>query len=267
MFFRRKKRKDKLGLALGGGGVRGIAHISFLKVLDELEIKPAAISGTSIGALYASGMSGKEIEGELGSMRFLDRVGMVDLALGRRSGLIKGNRIHSWLRELTGEKSFRDLDIPLKVVAADFWRGQPVILDKGPVSDAVRASISVPGIFEPVLLEGRVLIDGGAVDPLPYDILPSWCDIRAAIDVTGTKVPEEGGAEMPNIFESINSSFQILEITLIESRLRASKPDIYIKPVIPNVGSLEFSRAGEMLKASGKAAETFRKKLSGYRLR
>ena len=269
VIFRKKKKQVSLGIALGGGGARGVAHIAFLKVLDELGIRPGMITGTSIGALigalYASGMKAESIEERFRSIKFIDRIRLIDLYWGGKEGLIKGRRIHSLLDELTGGRTFGQLEIPLKVVATDFWNSSEVVIGEGPVSDAVRASISIAGVFEPFVIGRKVLIDGGSSNPLPYDILPHSCSIRAAIDVTGVKVPCDDGVELPNIAECMIASFQVLQTSLIESKLRNSKPDLYIKPQLENIGTLDFSKADEILSATEKHAEDFRSELLKHR--
>ena len=176
------KRKS-VGLALGGGGVRGLAHIPVLELLDELDLKPAVIVGTSIGgiigALYASGRSGSDIRHLIeehtihpndGLKGVLDKTGGILkwvtslLPELHRGGLLNVDRLLGTLLNGISESTFLDLEIPLSVVATDYWNSSQVVFDRGPVMPAVRASMAVPGVFTPVLLDNMVLVDGGIVN-------------------------------------------------------------------------------------------------------
>jgi len=247
----KRTRTPKIGLALGGGGAKGISHIAFLKVFDELGIRPSVVAGTSIGALvgafYASGMTASRIEDVIVGLSLIEMGAMVDLSIRGRSGLIRGTKFTDFLRRHLGRAAFSDMAIPLRIVAADFWKRSQVVFRSGDVADAVRASVSIPGILEPVVLDGRVLIDGGAVNPLPCDVIRRESDIVVAIDVLGEKAPGDGDKGKPNIFESILSTFQIMETAIVENRMRVSPPDIYIKPRLENIRVMEFYRARDIL--------------------
>ncbi|MCD4795884.1 MAG: patatin-like phospholipase family protein, partial [Candidatus Cloacimonetes bacterium] len=155
----------KIGLALGGGGARGLCHIKFIEALDELELKPSIIAGTSIGAIigafYASGLSGVQMENMLYEIDFKDLFKMMDFSFLSRSSLIKGRGVENFLKQNIPVSTFEELNIPLKIVATDFWREDDVVFDSGKLIPAIRASISIPAIFEPVILDDKVLIDGG----------------------------------------------------------------------------------------------------------
>ena len=193
-------RRGKIGLALGGGGARGLAHVPMLEVFDELRIRPDYIVGTSIGAvmglLYASGMSGREIralidrltvsgeESWLGSLFDEDKGRWWDwikLRLGK-GGLVDPGRFLAFLEEQTGVNRFKQLQIPLQVVASDFWNRSQVVLERGELGPAIHASIAIPGLFNPVEYRGRVLVDGGLVNPVPYDLLLDRCETVVAIN-------------------------------------------------------------------------------------
>src|SRR5579883_2619020 len=174
---------ERLGIALGGGGAKGLAHVLMLEALDELGMRPACLAGTSIGAvlgvLYCSGMSGRDIRGLITGMVPRDDDSLRGVASNRRffrwlefiapqfdgTGLLRTERFISRLFESVGAASFDQLAIPLRVVAADFWSREEVVLDSGPLRPAVQASMSLPGVFSPVVIGGRVLVDGGAGNP------------------------------------------------------------------------------------------------------
>ena len=193
----------KVGIALGGGGVRGLAHVPILQVLDDLQIRPAVISGASmggvIGALYASGMSAREIR-EVVERRLIlkndtwrDVIEKSDELLKwvhafkpdfSGSGLINAEGIlNSLLNEIKAE-SFEELEIPFLVVATDYWSAEEVVFETGELFPAIRASMAVPGVFSPVSVENRILVDGGVVNMVPYDLLMSCADFIIAVNVS-----------------------------------------------------------------------------------
>jgi NTE family protein len=242
-------KKKRIGLALGGGGAKGLCHIAFLKALDEMGLKPSVIAGTSIGAIiggfYAAGVSGAQIEGILRKVRVLDINRMVDLSGPMASAFLKGKGVEKFLLKHIPAQRFKDLQIPLKVVATDFWRRKEVIFESGELIPAIRASMSMPIVFNPVKMDDAVLIDGGVVNPLPYDIIRKECDVLIAIDVSGTRI-RSGRKPIPSLFESVMSSFQIMQAFIVENKMRISKPDIYIKPDLENIKVLEFYRYAEI---------------------
>lgn len=254
-------KKKSIGLALGGGGAKGLCHIAFLKALDEMGLKPAVIAGTSIGAIiggfYAAGLSGKEMESILQKVRFRDISKMVDLSIRRNAVMLKGKGVENFLYKNIPVRKFEELKIPLKVVATDFWRRKQVILKSGNLVPAIRASISLPALFKPVKIDNMVLVDGNAVNPLPYDIIREQCDVIIAIDVSGEKNPPEL-ASMPSMFESIMSTLQIMQASIVENKMNVSKPDIYIKPSLKNIRILNFDRYEEIMEGVKDDVEQFK---------
>jgi NTE family protein len=257
-------KKKRLGIALGGGGARGIAHIAFLKVLDELNLRPAVISGTSmgalIGALYASGHTGVDIERIFKELNWRDILSLMDFSwLHVKEGLIQGEKISRFLAKLTQNKRIEELDIPLRIVAADYWKQQEVVFKAGNLAEAVRASISLPGIFEPVVADQRVLVDGGVVNSLPYELIRGECDVLVAVNVIGEKLPEGKGVRKPGIFEAFFSTFQMMEAANIENKLKQSRPDYYIKPRLTNIELLDFQQMNKILTSVEPDAVEFKK--------
>ena len=251
IFGRNKKgQQPRVGIALGGGGAKGICHIAFLQALDELGIQPAVISGTSIGAivggLYAAGCSGERLLQVLRELSVTDLSRMVlDFSLWSNSAILKGKGVEEFLgRHLP--LTFSQLQIPLKVIATDFWSRREVVLESGDLLTALRASMAMPVIFEPVLLGSQVLIDGGAVNPLPYDLIKPHCDITIAIDVSGVKTAD-GDDPVPNMMENILATFQIMQASIVEAKKRVSTPDIYVRPALTNIRVLDFHRYKEIL--------------------
>lgn len=250
-----------IGLALGGGGAKGLAHIPMLEVLDELGVRPHCIAGTSIGsimgALYASGMTGKEIRGVVERMVIssgdsfrealtktdaLKWIKMLDFQFGT-SGILRGDKFVEFLCETMGVSAFEELEIPLRVVASDFWTSEQVVIDSGELLPAVKASMGLPGVFTPVQRKGRILIDGGGVNPVPHDLL-SDCDIVVAVDVMGTMGGQ--GGKMPHLFRAVLGTFDIMQNSIIAEKLKRTPPDIYVKPDIVGVDILDFYKMDEV---------------------
>ncbi|MBD3670803.1 MAG: patatin-like phospholipase family protein [Gammaproteobacteria bacterium] len=276
------KVRGKIGLALGGGGAKGLAHILMLEVLDELELRPHRIAGTSIGsvmgALYASGMSGKEIrelidrltvsdnESWLDSL-FDEDVGrwwdIVELQLGR-GGLVDSAAFADFLNETMGITRFSELDIPLKVVAADFWDRKQVVFERGELLPAIQGSIAVPGLFSPVEFDGKVLVDGGLVNPVPYDLLFDECEVVIAIDVLGNRTPSPDNG--PSYFETTFNTFQILQASILREKMKHRPPDIYIRPDLRDIRVLDFNKVDTIYAQAEPARDELRRSLR-YRIK
>jgi NTE family protein len=273
----RPGQSPRIGLALGGGGAKGLAHIQMLEVLDELGVRPYRIAGTSIGAiiggLYAAGMSGQDIRAQVEqflvdekqaqdklfvlpkSLRWLDFIDPM-LAAG---GLLSSDDFISFLGEATPVRRFRDLKIPLQVVAAELQTGKAVILDSGELLPALQASMAVPGVFPPVQLGGRKLVDGGVANPLPFDLLMPDCDIVIAVDVSGNRELEEG--EELSFVGVLLQSFHTMSNNLAAEKLRYQQPQIYVRPAISNVRVLEFYKARQVFEQSLPAKKQLRRDL------
>lgn len=272
----RKNKAKKIGIALGSGGAKGLAHIPMLEVFDELGVKPDCIAGSSIGAvigsLYASGLSGKEIRElaaetlfgnddslaqALFSKETLEWIEFIDPAIGS-GGLLKGEGVLKLLYENITKSRFGELEIPLKVVATDFWRWEERVFDTGDLIAAVKGSMVIPGFFAPVEHEGRVLVDGGLVNPLPYDHLLKEYDITVAVDVGGAPLREDG---FPSYFDTIFSSYRIMQHAILTQKLRQRRPDVYIKPDIRGIRTLEFYKTDTIYKRAASAKEELKRKL------
>jgi NTE family protein len=255
----------KIGIALGGGGARGLAHIRFLSVLDEMSVSPAIISGTSIGAIvgafYACGMEAKRIEEMLDKINLLDFSKMIDVNFFSNKGLLRGKAFEDFLEENLPIKKFEDLRIPLKIVATNFWKREAVIFDSGDLIPAIRASISVPGVFSPVKIGDVILTDGGATNPVPFDIIQDDCDLNIAIDVSGMASPEDKD-KIPNINQCVLTSFHIMEKAVVENKLKMVKPDIFIKPKLYDIELMEFHKYKEILKSVEEDVNAMRQQLA-----
>lgn len=253
----------KIGLALGEGGARGIAHIAYLKALDELGVKVSVIAGTSmgalIGALYASGISGIEIEKILNGLNFLQYGKFLDLQL-RKGGMIKGENIKKFLSEILPVKNFEELKTNLRIVATDYWKQEKHVFKEGNLSDAIRASISIPGLFKAVNLKGRLFIDGGCTDPLPFDIIRDECDILIAIDVAGKKEETNLKSE-PRIYEALFQTYYIMMSAIVENMKKLHKIDILETPNTSKIKILDFHKYKKIIKIGEENVEGFKRKV------
>ncbi len=261
-----------LGLVLGGGGARGLAHIGVLRVLERENIPIACIAGTSmgglIGALYAAGVAIERVEAEVVRLsRVTEQMRLVDFELSAAGLSVRGRRIYNMLAELLGEElTFADLRLPLAMVSVDVRTGRPVTLQGGLVIDAVRATISIPGIFTPVDLGDYRLVDGGVLDNVPVDVAHALGATHTiAVDVLPTYsrnqpgvAPVETGLQLafaPQQFAEIYQVLMIMIAAVTEAQLRQYPPDLLIRPTLsPHVTLLSgFNRADELI-AAGEAA-------------
>lgn len=273
----RRARMPSIALALGGGGARGLAHIHVLEVLDELGIRPTVIAGTSIGALfgaaYASGMSGKEIRAHtleaLGRRFDLIRqlISARSVPVQKflrvfpvRSALLDPESILDVLMPGRFAREFADLRMPLKVVATDLGRRETFVIESGNLRRAIAASIAIPVVFSPVRFDDRTLVDGGLVNPLPFELVTGSADLTIAVDVSGAAGVTEFGPQ-PTAVEVAVHSLQILEKSITREKLRAIQPDIYIDVDVDRFGALEFWKTVEILAASEPIKDELRRKL------
>jgi len=246
-------------LALGGGGARGLSHIHIIEVLDELGIRPVAISGSSIGAIMgagmASGMSGAEIRDHaLASIG--NKKAVASRIWGLRPTSVRGLRIGQFdlervLRAFLPQQvpdQFADLQIPLKVVTTDYYGQAEVVIEEGDLIQALAASAAIPAVFMPVRIRDRVMIDGGIINPVPYEHLMPVADIVIGVDVVGA--PDGDGTHVPNRMESVFGSGQLMMQTAIALKLRLLPPQIFLCPAVGRIGVMDFLKANEILAMS-----------------
>lgn len=241
---------SKIGLALGSGGARGIAHIAFIKVFEELNIKPAGLSGTSmgalIGALYTSGYKSSDLVESLKVFKkHSNYLSFLDFSIFKTS-FLKGEALEKYIKKLLPFKNFEDLSIPLKISTCDFWGKKEYIIESGDLLSAIRASLSIPTIFKPVLKDGRILVDGGVVNPVPYDLLKKSCDFIVAVDVAGFR-EYENKTQMPKFFETFMNTYDILQESVLNAKLKISKPDVLIKANLKDIEFLDFNKYQNIL--------------------
>jgi NTE family protein len=259
----------RLGLALSGGGARGLAHIGVLRVLDEEGIPISALSGSSMGGLvaaaYATGVSPPQLEAEARRMSSLrELAGLVEI-IPWRGFLLDHIRVERFLRErLQLDCDFSEVKIPLAVTAVALHGNKLSILTEGSVLQAVRATTAVPGLFAPVRKDGERFVDGGILNNLPVDLLPGLgAQALVAVDVGFELMwdhPEENIpllSAMPSVATDIYKALLIMMTTVTEANLRRSPPDLLIRPDLPDdIGFLTgFQHPQGIIEAGADAAK------------
>lgn len=242
----------KLGIVLGGGGARGFAHIGVIKALEELRVPINFISGTSIGAIiggaYAAGAFDKALSWvAMPNWRKLPRL-FIDFHLSKKA-LIRGDRIEKFFREMLPVESFEEVNIPLAVVGTDLMCGKEVVMKTGDLHSAIRASMSVPGVFNPVQRDGHVLIDGGLVNPLPINVCSDLgADKIIAVDLNSKDGIDDDVDYMAlNIFSVVDETFRVV-MNIAGSRTEVSDADIILRPPLSEVSFFDFHKAKRIVK-------------------
>jgi NTE family protein len=248
-------------VAFGGGGARGLAHIHVIEALDELGIRPVAIAGSSIGAIMgagmAAGMRGKDIHAyaryvlghraEVAGRMWKARPSSIGEMMngGLRISQFNVERI---LRAFLPEAipaHFGDLGIPLKVTATDYFGHELAVFEEGDLLSALAASAAIPAVFRPVRRGGRLLIDGGIYNPVPFDLLEGMADIVIAIDVVGW--PEEISGSHPTSIDLMFGATQLMMQSIIATKLKTRQPDILLRPPVSRFRALDFLRVEAVL--------------------
>jgi NTE family protein len=220
--------RKKIGLALGGGSVRGLAHIGVLKELEKAGIKVDYIAGTSIGAaigaIYAAGISPNIIEDLIYGTEWKE---LLDFTIPKK-GILEGRKIESYITRTIGNKTFSELRIPLRIVATDLFRERKVVFEEGSVAKAVRASIAIPGVFSPLSVENEEYVDGGLVDPIPVDVVKNMgADIVIAVDLTvnlkEVYVAKQKLKDRSLFFEIFKQRFIESEINFVKDAFKTKK--------------------------------------------
>ena len=289
----------RIGLVLGGGGARGAAHVGVLRELERMRVPIDAIAGTSMGAiiggLYASGMSSDELERLIGSLDWAEALSdtsrredlsfrrkqddeqfPINVELGVRDGelilprgVIQGQKLGLLLRELTlhasGVNDFDALPIPFRAVASDIERGEPYVMRDGDLAQAIRASMSVPGVLAPVRVDGRLLVDGGLVGNLPIDVVQSMgVDVVIAVDVEFPLYPAE------RLESALTISEQMLTILVRKETLRQIErlgaEDILLRPELGVFGSANFAEITQAIEPGAQAVSEASDRLHRYAL-
>lgn len=259
-------------IAFGGGGARGISHICVIEALDELGIRPVAISGSSIGAIMgagmAAGMTGSDIRAftletighranlanklwSLGPASMRDKLG------GFRFGHFNLELILKALLPEQIPSDFSDLEIPLKIMATDYYGQAEVVIEQGDLRTAIAASAALPGIFMPILVNGRIMIDGGIFNPVPYEHLMGLADVVIGVDVIGA--PEGDGSTPPTRIDSMFGASQLMMQSAMALKLKLQPPHIFLRPPVNRFRVLDFLKAKEILDQADSVKEDLKR--------
>ncbi len=236
----------QFALVLGGGAARGIIHAGIIRYLQERDLFPKVIAGTSMGAiigsLWAAGKSVKQIEEFVCSLRIRK---FLDVDLWGRGGVLKGEKFEEYLKKELGNITFADLQIPLRINATDFISGEEVVFKQGSVVKAVRASMNIPGIFLPYRYQGRILVDGGVVNNLPISLVKGF-KVKQVVMVNPFFI--SGGIDSPalgrlNVWSVVERSLRLYALARYRNEIRKIRHKVYIEYKNPNVRSYDFAKA------------------------
>ncbi|MDS1139409.1 patatin-like phospholipase RssA [Pusillimonas sp. SM2304] len=283
--------KPKIGLALGSGSARGWSHIGIIRVLEEAGIVPDVVCGTSIGALVGAAYADDQLEPLESWVRGLtwqSVMGLLDFTIN--GGLIHGEKLFSFLRAHFSDRDIASLPKTFAAVATELVTGREVWLREGSVIDAVRASAALPGLFKPSQLDGRLVVDGALVNPVPVSLCRAMgADIVIAVDLNSDLIgrhfdlgqepeaPEPPSAlatvldklplglgrlksgpasstVMPSIFDVLSISLNIMQVRITRSRLAGEPADVLIRPRLANFALMDYHRAAQAIEEGERAA-------------
>lgn len=235
-----KKKRKKLGFALGAGGSRGVAHIGFLKAMEEADIRPDFITGSSmgsvVGAAYSAGMSIEEMKNAVFKLRLLDLIAPT----GHRGGLFDTKKIRRLLKYYIGDPDFSELKIPFQCLAVDMISQSTIIFKEGNVLDGVVASSSIPAIFKPTEKNGMRLIDGGILERVPFkEVKDMGADVVVAVDVLGQRSTKE---KCPNTLGILLETIDIMDNYRTARRRMEYKDiiDLWLEPDLGDMSQYQF---------------------------
>ncbi len=289
------KKPLRIGLALGSGSARGWSHIGVIRVLERAGISPDIVCGTSIGALvgavYAAGELDR-LEPWVKSLTWKSVLGLMDFKMG--GGLIEGGKLLDFFRSRYQDQGIAGLHKAYACVATELYTGREVWLREGPVIEAVRASIALPGLFTPAQHEGRLLVDGGLVNPVPVSLCRAMgADIVIAVDLNwdimlhhsrvasharyaeAEEAPQGGmlqailtrlrparagsgrdnGVPMPSMLDVLTTSLNIMQMRITQSRLAGEPADVVIRPRLNEVAAMDYHLAAGTIAEGERAAE------------
>lgn len=263
----------KIGIAFGGGGARGVAHVHVIEALNELGITPHVISGSSIGAIMgagmAAGMTGKDIRAYALST-FGDRTEVAGrmwrlrptsfgemFSGGLRFSQFNVERVLKAFLPDGFPQRFDQLQLPLKVTATDFYGQSEVVFDDGDLLSALAASAAIPAVFKPIRHEGKILIDGGIYNPVPFDLIHNDVDIVVAIDVVGG--PEGNLGKMPGAIDAMFGASQLMMQSIIAMKLKTHRPAVFLRPPVSRFRVLDFLKIDQILEESASVKDELKR--------
>lgn len=289
-----KHLPPRIGLALGSGSARGWSHIGVIRVLERAGISPEIVCGTSIGSLVGAAYAAGKLDNLdlwVNELNWQGVVGLLDLKLG--GGLIEGGKLVGFLRKQLDDQSIEQLPKMFACVATDLKNGREIWLREGSVVDAVRASIAMPGFFRPAWRDGRMLVDGGLVNPVPVSLCRAMgADIVIAVDLNwdllgqrkrsageaGTAVVATRNSKfsalldrfrpaarmagepefvpnMPSMLDVVSTSLSIMQVRITQSRLAGEPADAMIRPKLSSIAAMDFHRARIAIAEGERAAQ------------
>lgn len=266
----------RIGVALGSGAARGLAHIPYIEAMDELGLKPSVIAGSSIGALigsgWANGMTGAELRehayGVLGSLQQSastlwnrNRFSFKQMVEDGLSMQVNSMGITTAFLPDGFPDDFAELRIPFSVVATDFYAWKEMVFSSGPLRPAIAASLAIPSLFRPVNVEGRYYIDGGVTDPLPLGLIAGKCDVLVGIDVHRTPELLDASRE-PSITDSAVVATEIMSQKLVDATVLQYPPDVYVRAEVGPFGGSEFWRVREIVDNAATDKDRFKRAVS-----
>jgi NTE family protein len=257
----------RIGLALGGGGAKGLAHIVALEAFDQAGIRPVAITGTSIGAIiggaYAAGYSARAIR-EHALKVFRDRADVMAKIFRARTGSLSDifSGAFGSIVQVDGEtilrefwppsmpERFSDLRMPFVAVSTDFYGREEAAISEGLIRPAVAASLAIPGLVKPVSINNRLHIDGAAANPLPFDRMPVPCDLIIAVDVVGGPESDDASTQ-PSVLEATLGASQIMQMAITEAKLANASAKVHLmQPKVAGFSALDFFAVKKILVAA-----------------
>lgn len=264
------KKQKKLGLALGGGGARGCAHIGVIKAIEEAGISIDCIAGTSIGSfiggVFATGNL-KKLEKILIETKWKDVIKNFDPVIPKK-GFFEGKKFEKLLNQIISKPDFKNIQVPYAAIATDLLSGEEVVIKSGNIIKGIRASVAIPAMITPAKIKNRYLIDGGVVNPLPVNVVQKMgADVIVAVDLNRQFVMEKKKAktqkrkkiplrgkianwlrpEYPNIIDVIENSIFLMQDQLTQKNLLTHKPDFLIQPNLGSAGIFDFHKAKGMI--------------------
>jgi NTE family protein len=245
-----KTDRPAIAFVLGGGGARGFAHVGVLKVLDDAGIRADLVVGTSagslVGAFYAGGIRNEEL---VEKALAVHRGQLVDFVFPNR-GFIEGDRLQTYIDQALHGRLIEQLDIPFVAVATELRIGRLVAFTRGHTGMAVRASCSVPAVFQPTTIEGREYVDGGLVSPVPVKVAREFgADLIIAVDVSRQPVDRK---ELDSTMAMLSHAFVVMEHALAQEETRLA--DVVIRPDLATVPVTDLAARGQAIRAGEEAA-------------
>ena len=252
-------KRKKIGLALGGGGAKGLAHIGVIKALKYAGIPIDYIAGTSMGAIiggwYAATQDIEFFEGEILKVKSKDIFPLGEILKRKDGALFRGDSVFRLLDKNFGNIKIEDCKIPFSAIATDVKNGDEVVISKGKVSDAIRASSALPAVFSPVEIDKRLLLAGGNSNPVPADVVRKMgADYVIAVDVSSKWItsPDEA-LNVKDVFEMMSNTLSVIEYQLAKNILK--KADVVLRPPVLSFGWLQFGRAEDIIRIGREEAE------------